>query len=87
MLANRFSFSHSLRRTLLTIFVIHFITVSVNGSKNDKKIDHCDKEHLPKALVTNNLQFTKEFVTKEFAIAKKFKSLHCCAKGYRSIEW
>lgn len=33
------------------------------------------------------LQLTKEANPYEFALAQQFKGLHCCARGYRSIEW
>ncbi|GBP22993.1 hypothetical protein EVAR_15667_1 [Eumeta japonica] len=32
------------------------------------------------------MQFTKEPIPQEYAIEGNFKSIHCCGKGYRSIE-
>ena len=33
------------------------------------------------------LRFTKEVITAEYANIQNFKALHCCIRGYRSIEW
>lgn len=74
------------RKFVVLVIMQFVIVVSANG-KEDKQMDYCDKELLPNAMMTNYLQFKKEFVMKEYAIARSFKSLHCCAKGYRSIEW
>ncbi|CAH0691355.1 unnamed protein product [Chilo suppressalis] len=40
-------------------------------------------------LGTNSswMQFTKEPVPLEYGFEDKFKSIHCCVKGYRSIQW
>ncbi|KPJ13627.1 hypothetical protein RR48_10811 [Papilio machaon] len=35
---------------------------------------------------TTWMQFTKEPVSFEYGFQDKFKSIHCCVKGYRSIE-
>lgn len=47
--------------------------------------DYCSMD----TYATNGsyMQFTKEASVHEFAMLGKFKGLHCCAKGYRSIEW
>lgn len=50
-------------------------------------IDYCQLNLFDKSINSTVMQLTKEAVTKEYAILNEFKSLHCCAKGYRSIEW
>lgn len=49
--------------------------------------DHCSENRYNSSLGTEHLQFTKEVADREYGILGQFKSLHCCAKGYRSIEW
>lgn len=49
--------------------------------------DHCTDRRFVNSLNTTYMQFTKEVVTEEYAVEGEFKGLHCCAKGYRSIEW
>jgi len=39
------------------------------------------------ANATSSLQVTREVSKTDFVIEAKFKSIHCCARGYRSIEW
>lgn len=50
-------------------------------------IDHCQINQFHKSKNSTNMQLTKEAVSQEYAVKGAFKSLHCCAKGYRSIEW
>ncbi|XP_022919008.1 interleukin-1 receptor accessory protein-like 1 [Onthophagus taurus] len=47
--------------------------------------DYCTS-HLFKTH-SDLMQFTKEAPNLQYAISGKFKALHCCAFGYRSIEW
>lgn len=48
---------------------------------------YCANHTYESSINTTHMQFTKEVVTQEYAIEGDFKGLHCCAKGYRSIEW
>ena len=50
-------------------------------------IIYCANHTYESSINTTHMQFTKEVVTQEYAIEGDFKGLHCCAKGYRSIEW
>uniref|UniRef100_A0A0A9YID1 Soluble interferon alpha/beta receptor OPG204 n=1 Tax=Lygus hesperus TaxID=30085 RepID=A0A0A9YID1_LYGHE len=50
-------------------------------------LDFCSKDLYPSSEPNNDLQFTKELRPWEYAVDSVFKSLHCCAKGYLSIEW
>ncbi|XP_026323690.1 uncharacterized protein LOC113232980 [Hyposmocoma kahamanoa] len=36
---------------------------------------------------SSSMHFTKEPVPLDYGFSDKFKSIHCCVKGYRSIEW
>lgn len=66
----------------LVIFVFMNSTLIVSGNS-----DHCNNRRFVKAFNSTYLQFTKETISQEYAIQNEFKNLHCCAKGYRVIEW
>lgn len=36
---------------------------------------------------TKVLQFTKDTISQDYALIGHQKWLHCCASGYRTIEW
>lgn len=71
--------NHNLISTLIVVLSL-FCVVSGN-------LSHCNDHKFANAMSTSYMQFTKETVSEEYAIEGEFKSLHCCAKGYRSIEW
>lgn len=50
-------------------------------------VDYCSSHTFSSSYGTSFMQFTKETVSNEFAVTGQFKALHCCGKGYRSIEW
>lgn len=49
--------------------------------------NYCQAHRFPVAANLTDMEFTKERVTKEYAILGEYKSMHCCARNYRSIEW
>lgn len=64
-----------------SLIVLAGLIVAVTG------LDHCSLHIYGRSLNTTHLQLTREAVNREYAVLDQFKSLHCCAKGYRSIEW
>jgi hypothetical protein len=74
-------------KTMWVICIEFALTVaslfSVPGVRGDEDFCVMDTFHSNSTW----LQFTKELSSREYAVELKFKSLHCCTKGYRSIEW
>lgn len=65
----------------ISLFVVYAgFLVFANGME-----EHCSLNTFD--IAGNDMHFTKEVTNEEFALVGKFKGLHCCAKGYRSIEW
>lgn len=62
---------------ILISFLCDFVT----------SIDHCQENRFESSINSTFMQFTKEAVNRDYAVSSQFKSLSCCAKGYRSIEW
>lgn len=60
------------------------ISTSTIGLCNELK-DYCSMHTYDN--LAGGLQFTKEVIPTEYANVGAFKALHCCLKGYRSIEW
>lgn len=70
---------------VLLLLVVLSCGITQCGAANG--IDHCSLNNYQSSVNTTHMQYTKEAVNKEFAVLDQFKSLHCCAKGYNSIEW
>lgn len=78
--------THNCYDLIKTIIIISFLHM-VMGNHIVTLIDHCKDRRFLNSLNTTFMQFTKEIVDREYAVEDEFKGLHCCAKGYRSIEW
>jgi hypothetical protein len=65
------------------IFVVASLSLVIAADT----INYCTNNTFDSSQSTNYMQFTKETIGREYAVEGQFKALHCCAKGYRSIEW
>lgn len=68
------------------IVLIVCVVVSIANS-TVLGLEHCGMNNYRQSLNSSHMQYTREPVNREYAVLNQFKSLHCCAKGYRSIEW
>ncbi|KAG5673505.1 hypothetical protein PVAND_003549 [Polypedilum vanderplanki] len=66
---------------MIVIIMILLLHKNVSG-----KI-YCGNHNYDNSYNTGHMQFTKEVVDEDYVMMDNFKYLHCCAKGYRSIEW
>jgi len=73
-----------MRISMVVHAVVTLAVLSTIGHGNELK-DYCSIHKFDHLL--GGLRFTKEVVTTEYANVGAFKALHCCLKGYRSIEW
>lgn len=74
------------KKNEMAVYILFLITVICNSCLIIYAIeDYCSTNKFIND--GNTMGFTKEPSTSEYAILGKFKGLHCCAKGYRSIEW
>ena len=70
---------------MVAINIYHLIVVILlSVAQVDSIIDYCTKNNFDSYVQS---KFTKEPISKEYAVRKQFKGLHCCAKEYSSIEW
>lgn len=67
------------------MLVLVAVAVLVAGASCADSAGYCSVN----TFINNStwMQFTKEPVPFEYGFEDKFKSIHCCVKGYRSIEW
>lgn len=76
---------------MAVIVLVLCLALSSVVLSDDSRTDYClhnlYQNPVDKVFGESNMGFTKEATYNEFAVVGEFKSLHCCAKGYRSIEW
>jgi hypothetical protein len=64
---------------LLTLFLIYH----VKYAKSEKGF--CEMNLFERN--TTSLEFTKEVNEFDYVLLERYKSLSCCAKGYKMIKW
>ena len=71
----------------ITLVSILILTISYQCNLVES-VGHCTEHRFNSTLIsTNSMQFVKEVINHEYGLLDSLKGLHCCAKGYRSIEW
>ncbi|XP_050307071.1 single Ig IL-1-related receptor-like [Anthonomus grandis grandis] len=71
----------------MTVYMMLSVLILILGLNFGVAIqDYCSMNNFDGAK-GNGMMFTKEANNEEFAVVGKAKGLHCCAKGYKSIEW
>lgn len=70
---------------VLTVIFIASVCVGAQESPPNELKDYCSVNKFQDAPI--GLGFTKEVVAMEYANLGAFKAIHCCLRGYRSIEW
>lgn len=70
-----------------SVIFVYTTTLILIISRCVNCINYCQEHQFIGSENSSQMQFTKEAVNQDYAVNGEFKSLHCCAKGYRSIEW
>jgi hypothetical protein len=63
--------------------ILLILTCHVMYAENEKEF--CEMNLFEKNKTS--LEFTKEVNTFDYVVVERYKSLSCCAKGYKTIEW
>lgn len=76
-----------MRYTKINSLIILSLLIVINLCDSINSLNHCQSHNFHKSINSTVMQLTKEAVNREYAVLGEFKMMHCCAKGYTSIEW
>lgn len=73
-------------KLMLVVVVLSVLASAGLARADDNELkEYCSTNKFDK--LPGGLRFTKEVAGSEYASVGSFKALHCCLRGYRSIEW